>query len=99
MQFKVRLGNLNYRKLEADVDLFEDTKEVIAAQLAKITGVNQDSITVAVMVDPLPESVNVDAKIPSPSADDVPRSMTKLMAKASMTELLASLAAQPRFDP
>ena len=79
-----------------DVELFEATKQTVVAGLARKAGVSESSVEVAFSEG----SVKVDAsiQIPPELAKDAAAIMAELTKPSNGSELLQSLAAQPKFN-
>jgi hypothetical protein len=95
LNYKVTLENVNFQKLMEDVELFEATKQTVVAGLARKAGVSESSVEVAFSAG----SVKVDASIQVPPelAKDAAAIMAELTKPSNGSELLQSLAAQPKF--
>jgi hypothetical protein len=95
LEFKATLENMNYAKLIDDTELFEATKQTVAAGLAKKAEVSEGCVEVKLSQG----SVKIDAgiQILPASPKDAALIMADLKKPSTGSELLQSLAEKPRF--
>ena len=95
LEFKATLENMNYAKLIDDTELFEATKQTVAAGLARKAEVSEGCVEVKLSHG----SVKIDAgiQILPASPKDAAVIMADLKKPSTGSELLQSLAEKPRF--
>ena len=95
LEFKATLENMNYAKLIDDTELFEATKQTVAAGLARKAEVSEGCVEVKLSQG----SVKIDAgiQILPGSPKDAAVIMADLKKPSTGSELLQSLAEKPRF--
>jgi len=95
LEFKATLENMNYAKLIDDTELFEATKQTVAAGLARKAEVSEGCVEVKLSQG----SVKIDAgiQILPASPKDAAVIMADLKKPSTGSELLQSLAQKPRF--